>query len=504
MELYLTMEEVLRLPVFQGCRIAAGRAGLKKRVTGVNVSEVPDYYHWLAAGEVMLCTCYALYEDPVALEQFIPQLEAHGIAGACIKPGRFLGELPQYMVDCAEERNFPLIELPEEARFADITKAITGELLKRRTAQLENSLSVNRLLVSALTKRASLEELAGTVASITGCSVWVIDRINHRLASCLSPDYPEQESRDRPPADAVAHELRADGQLAGMLYLSGRQVAAEEEILAPILQLIPLEILQTRSVYESESRGFREFLTHLLMDPIRDEQREKQRGKTFGLDLTQQHLLLYCSLAEPQSIQSRELLQQNALLQQIRAFLQQEKCLFRMLQREDECLFLVEGSDLKALPRGVERLLRGQEGKIAAGLSQIHRGITGLRRCDWESRLAVRVAGKYGGFCRFDELGVLRLLYAEDTQSEIKHFVQDTLQSLITRDDPYHADLLRTLEAYFALQGNQRSMAKALFVHYNTIFYRLRAIEELCDVDLNDPDDRLQLELALYLRKTAK
>lgn len=503
MELYLTMEEVLRLPAFQGCRIAAGRAGLQKRVTGVNVSEVPDYYHWLAAGEVMLCTCYALYEDPVALEQFIPQLEAHGMAGVCIKPGRFLGELPKYMIDCAEERSFPLIELPEEARFADITKAITDELLKRRTAQLENSLSVNRMLVSALTKRASLEELAGTVASITGCSVWVVDRINHRLASCLSPDYPEQERRDRPPADAVAHELRADGQLAGMLYLSGQQVAAEEEILAPILQLIPPEILQTRSVYESESRGFREFLTHLLMDPIRDEQREQQRGKTFGLDLIQQHLLLYCGLAEPQGIQSKELLYQNVLLQQIKAFLQQEKYLFHMLQQEEACLFLVEGSDLTALPQGLERLLRGQAGGIAAGLSQTHRGITGLRRCDWESRLAARMAGKHGGFCRFDELGVLRLLYAEDTQSEIKHFVQDTLQSLITRDDPYHADLLRTLEAYFALQGNQRSMAKALFVHYNTIAYRLRTIEELCGVELNDPDDRLQLELALYLRKNS-
>ena len=503
MEVYLTMEEVLRLPVFQGCRIAAGRTGLKKRVTGVNVSEVPDYYHWLAAGEVMLCTCYALYEDPAALEQFIPQLEAHGMAGACIKPGRFLGELPQYMIDCAEERSFPLIELPEAARFADITKAITGELLKRRTSQLENSLSVNRLLVSALTKHASLEELADTVALITGCSVWMIDRINHRMANCLSPDYPEQEGRDHPPTDATAHELRADGQLVGMLYLSGQQVAAEEEILAPILQLIPLEILQARSVYESENRGFREFLTHLLMDPIRDEQREKQRGKTFGLDLTQQHLLLYCSLAEPQGIQSRELLYQNVLLQQIKAFLQQEKYLFHMLQQEEACLFLVEGSDLTALPQGLERLLRGQAGGIAAGLSQTHRGITGLRRCDWESRLAARMAGKHGGFCRFDELGVLRLLYAEDTQSEIKHFVQDTLQSLITRDDSYHADLLQTLEAYFALQGNQRSMAKALFVHYNTIAYRLRTIEELCGVDLNDPDDRLQLELALYLRKNS-
>ena len=46
-------------------------------------------------------------------------------------------------------------------------------------------------------------------------------------------------------------------------------------------------------------------------------------------------------------------------------------------------------------------------------------------------------------------------------------------------------------------------MAKALFVHYNTIAYRLRTIEELCGVDLNDPDDRLQLELALYLRKNS-
>lgn len=45
-------------------------------------------------------------------------------------------------------------------------------------------------------------------------------------------------------------------------------------------------------------------------------------------------------------------------------------------------------------------------------------------------------------------------------------------------------------------------MAKAaqrLFVHRNTMHYRLRKIQDLCGLDLADPDERLVAELQLRL-----
>ena len=66
---------------------------------------------------------------------------------------------------------------------------------------------------------------------------------------------------------------------------------------------------------------------------------------------------------------------------------------------------------------------------------------------------------------------------------------------------PHEKELLETLESYFQNLGNQRRIAQELYIHYNTVAYRLNSIQELTQMNLEDPEHRLQLELALYLRR---
>ena len=46
---------------------------------------------------------------------------------------------------------------------------------------------------------------------------------------------------------------------------------------------------------------------------------------------------------------------------------------------------------------------------------------------------------------------------------------------------------------------NQIHTANALFIHRNTLKYRLAKISELTDIDLSDPDEKLYLSLSLRL-----
>lgn len=68
-------------------------------------------------------------------------------------------------------------------------------------------------------------------------------------------------------------------------------------------------------------------------------------------------------------------------------------------------------------------------------------------------------------------------------------------------ESPHGKELLETLESYFQNLGNQRRIAQEVYTHYNTVAYRLNSIQELSQMDLEDPEHRLQLELALYLRR---
>jgi PucR family transcriptional regulator, purine catabolism regulatory protein len=58
-----------------------------------------------------------------------------------------------------------------------------------------------------------------------------------------------------------------------------------------------------------------------------------------------------------------------------------------------------------------------------------------------------------------------------------------------------------TLEAFFESHGNHTQTAEKLSVHRNTLFYRMNRIAEITGLDLNQPDVRLAVHLALKIHR---
>ena len=60
-----------------------------------------------------------------------------------------------------------------------------------------------------------------------------------------------------------------------------------------------------------------------------------------------------------------------------------------------------------------------------------------------------------------------------------------------------NSDLIRTLRVYFASNANQSEAADKLFLHRNSLLYRLERIQELTGLNLKDPRASLALQLGL-------
>ncbi|AIJ21203.1 MULTISPECIES: PucR family transcriptional regulator [Amycolatopsis] len=80
------------------------------------------------------------------------------------------------------------------------------------------------------------------------------------------------------------------------------------------------------------------------------------------------------------------------------------------------------------------------------------------------------------------------------------HLLRGRIDVLLELEAAGKTEYLPTLRAYFDAACDLTQAAKALFVHRNTLRYRLRRISELCGLDLADPVDRLVAELQLRLR----
>lgn len=73
----------------------------------------------------------------------------------------------------------------------------------------------------------------------------------------------------------------------------------------------------------------------------------------------------------------------------------------------------------------------------------------------------------------------------------------ELIEPLEVYDREHGSDLIRTLRAFFAANANASEAADRLYLHRNSLPYRLSRIGELTGLDLKDHQARLALQLGL-------
>ncbi len=135
--------------------------------------------------------------------------------------------------------------------------------------------------------------------------------------------------------------------------------------------------------------------------------------------------------------------------------------------------------------------------RVYAGVGRPHQGVLGLRKSLAEAQEAATVAsasGRRTAVQHIDELGVQRILVGWYTSAEFGDFTRTLLRPVVEADGG--EDLLRTLEVYLDNESSPTATADVLGVHRNTVIKRLARIREVIAVDLDDPDQRLAIQLA--------
>lgn len=101
------------------------------------------------------------------------------------------------------------------------------------------------------------------------------------------------------------------------------------------------------------------------------------------------------------------------------------------------------------------------------------------------------------GIIHFREMGIGRL-FLHHQSSEIESFLAETF-SLLWTDEEKYQELLNTLMSYVHNNGSMAITAKGLHIHPNTLYHRIKKIEEILSVDFDNYEDYLKIQLAVYL-----
>ncbi|WP_010237390.1 PucR family transcriptional regulator [Clostridium arbusti] len=113
----------------------------------------------------------------------------------------------------------------------------------------------------------------------------------------------------------------------------------------------------------------------------------------------------------------------------------------------------------------------------------------------------VKVCGEKSSVKKYSKVGIYRMFFQMDNQEEMKEIYHETLDKLIEYDEKSESDLFKTLEAYVAEGANLGRAAEKLFIHRNTMKYRMNKMEEILKCDLKDINTLLEFAEAIKIGK---
>ncbi len=319
----------------------------------------------------------------------------------------------------------------------------------------------------------------------------------------------QNEIKHQPLANGLARivtSINVGGMARGYLSIvdkAGEMTALSRVVVEQGAIACAVEMSRSKAVREAEKRLRGDLLNALVRGDLspRDIRLWTER---MGLDLEQAHTCLrFCwDSVEPPSVRRLETLVNGEISRQ------GVTAIVNVLENQVICFCEVTPGKVRpeeALDLGRSIVDRGAltypDARPRCGIGTPAQGLeewlNSFRQAGQALEMSQRLAETHPLF--FPDLSVYRLLLQIDDSPELKAFQHEILGPLLDHENG--KELIRTLEVYFERNGNLKKTAHNLYIHRNTLIYRLERIHEITGLDLDNPETRLALQLTLHIHK---
>jgi sugar diacid utilization regulator len=386
---------------------------------------------------------------------------------------------------------------------------LANSALAATVSALERSTAIHERLTQVAVAGEGEKGIAQALHDLTGWPVAIEDRYGNLRAwgGPGRPDpYPKQAQLAReqqirraraagrpvPEATGLLTIASPREDVLGVIVLVGAppdEVERAQVALEHGCTVLAMELARLQSVAETELRLGRDLVEELLTHT--DESAALSRARALGYDLRRRHRVAIVVEDRPHRRDP------DLRFHAVRRAALDAAVGTLLVPRGDAVVVL---SHAEAGWDTFHRRLRTELGRdVFVAVGGPCERLRDFPRSYREATLALRMRGTDGkGRCTifYEQLGTYRLLAEVGELSAIDRFVEEWIGALIAYDSAHGAQLLSTLSSYLEWRGNYDATAAALFVHRNTLKYRLRRIREISGHDLKDPDTLFNLQLA--------
>ncbi|HEU4448675.1 MAG TPA: PucR family transcriptional regulator ligand-binding domain-containing protein [Gaiellaceae bacterium] len=472
----LTVRDLGELPGVE-LTLVAGADGLGHEVSWLHVSELADPTPFLEGGEFLLTTGLGVGELATTQRAYVRRLARHGLAGLGFGTGFGFAAVPQPLVEEANKLAFPVLAVSYEVPFVAITKAAFAHLANEQLEHQTRALAVHERLADAVIKGRGLHALLAIVCNHLDCSLALVDE-HGRVVS-------ERHGRRRASFEgALELPVVAAGEAATLRAARDGTPLGEYDklVLHHGQTALAFELSRRRAVSAAELRLAGDLLED-LEDERLDDREAGRRMAAFGLEPAGTYAAL---LAAPRNGGSGE-----QVRREVAEELDRRHVRYLSTTRRDRAAFLVEAADEDEILGLAEEIVRARrQARVGVGRPTHGRA---LGRSLLEARAALDAAR--GDVASYRDLGSLELLLSLP-DAALEAFVDRVLGAAGASER-----LMDSLTALLDSGCRWSDAAEQLGVHRHTLRYRMERLREQTGRHPDEPDQRMELWLAVRARQ---
>lgn len=534
--------DLLQIPVFQRSRVLAGKSGLSRQVHSVNMMDAPDIIHYLKADELLLTTAYAIRDNPLELQRLVKQMAACECAGLGIKTKRFLQEIPGHVLEMAEKLHFPLIELPMEPSLGEMLHQSLGSIMEKHNEEQSYALQMHREFSRLIMRGKGVREIIDALTPLVGGTVLLVgyrdvflsgfNTIPDSVLPIMIDQARELIGKENPPEGAFRlcfftrqDRHRAEGwffpirlpQQTNYLIVANANKLEKSPLprlaVEQAANVIGFERMKQQAVRERTRRFKNEFFEDLVEGRFHSEAEISSLGKRYGL---QEPYPCLCVVGrtdpadgagEENMYSKRDRIHERlkSMLEEVRLphILFNKKDLFVMLLKQEKNLPLNEPRLTEQLGKFQEDLYFRENIPFSFGIGTPVGPLTDIPVTFKEALNALESGyrsnqSKFIQSYRARELTELLKMIPNEALTD---FYNETFGGLLDLPKPERDEIMNTARVYLETHGQSAQTARRLFIHRNTVTYRLNKFEQLTRRNLRDPNDSLRLRMAFLADK---
>ncbi len=523
-----SVRSILTLLASRDASLVAGAEGLERRITWSCSMRVRlPAFDSIQGGELALLTFAKLRRLNETLPHLLTSLHKEGVAAVAVA-AQSLETLGAEAITLANHLHLPLILLPPLAPIEEIEREVISFVVSFRDEIERKATGVSQQLMQLSIQGVGITGVCESLATSRGKWVVMQDAEQHIRFQAAPPG-----AKTLLLADPLTDEfLRSHGlarvvepilirhEIVGYLSLIGEENAfdySERLVLNHATPIFAIEFARERERSEVESRYHVEAFMNVLQGQYQQPEEILARVRHLGYDLTGSQIVVLFEAASSE--------EDAALLQWARRIREE------MLRIWPTCWLMSDAHRITALVPVASLVEEERQGEteeeqtlvtrierfstrlqqnrsnvplpqFSCGIGRVATHVQGIPQSFREAQRAVEIGRRLfgeGNIHSFARLGIYRLLFYLDGQTELTTFYQEMLGPLLDYDARHDGTYIKTLECYFQYNGNLSQTARTMHFHRNSLIYRLERIEEILGRSLEDAELRLSLQIALKI-----